>query len=199
MKNDAKSQWSDAKLICYYLDNDNDQDVFAVLCKRYEVRLLQFVTDLVKNSSDAEEIVQDTFVKVSQCLEDLKDAGKLLSWMFSIARQQVQTWARENSKRIKFEPISIVSEQTLHAVAVTEDRLGQQRERDEALLECVLRLAKDLSKQQRAALYHQLKGLKYEGIAEKLGVSVGAVKKLLYHARKRLKEQIPEEVWFYED
>ncbi len=198
MKNDAKSRWSDAELVRHCLDN-NDQDAFKVLHNRYQDNVLRYVTQRVKNSSDVEEIVQDTFFEASKQLKKLRDAEKFLNWMFSIADQQIAIWYRKNQTRIEFEPISDVSEQTLYAATVMADLLDQERVTDDALLEYVLGLVNALPERQRDALRLQLQEFTYEEIADQLEAPVGAVKDLLYRAKKRLEAQVAEAGWLDED
>ena len=183
MRNDAKSQWSDAELIRRYLDN-GDQSAFEILDNRYRARVLAYVTKRVKDLRDTEEIVQDTFVEAHKQLKRLRDAEKLLNWLFSIADQQIKIRHRKNRTLPKLEPISSVSEQTFHDIAGTEEQVAKQRARDDAQWKHLLRLANDLPKRQREAFHLQLQGLKYAQIANKLGTSADAVKHLLYRARK---------------
>ena len=198
MRNDAKSQWSDAELIRRYLDS-GDQSAFEVLDNRYRARVLAYVTKRVKDLLDAEEIVQDTFVEAHKQLKRLREAEKLLNWLFSIADQQIKIRHRKNRTLPKFEPISSVSEQTLHDIAGTEEQVAKQRARDDARWKHLLRLANDLPKRQREALCLQLQEFTYEEIADQLKTSVSAVKDLLYRARKRLEAQIAEAGWPDED
>jgi RNA polymerase sigma-70 factor (ECF subfamily) len=198
MKNDVKSHWSDAELIRHCLDND-DETTFEVLDKRYRVPVLNYISKRVKDRSDAEEIAQDTFLQAYNYLKTLRDAEKFLNWMFSIAGQQIIIWSQKNLTRIEFEPISDVSEQTLYAAAVMADLLDQERAIDDALLEYVRGLIDALPERQRDTLLLQLEGFKYEEIADQLGVSAGAVKHLLYRARKSLEKQVVEVGWPDED
>ena len=188
MKNDAKSQWSDAELIRHCLDND-DETAFEVLDNRYRVRVLDYITKRVKNRSDAEEIVQDAFLEASKQLKKLRDAEKFLNWMFSLAEQRVAGWYRKNQTRIEFEPISDVSEQVLHAAAVMADLLDQERAIDHARLEYVLGLVDALPEPERRMFLLQLDGFSYEEVSDELSISVDVVKHKLYRARKKLREQ----------
>ena len=95
--------------------------------------------------------------------------------------------------------MSSVSKQTFHDIADTEKQVAKQRARDDAQWKHLLRLANDLPKRQREAFHLQLQEFTYEEIADQLKTSVGAVKDLLYRARKRLEAQIAEAGWPDED
>ena len=91
MRADDKSD--DAELIRQILDGD--QSAFSMLCAKYEARLHSYVLKRVTDREDAQEIVQDVFVRVARNLETLKVPEKLLNWMFSIASQLIVARYRE--------------------------------------------------------------------------------------------------------
>ena len=180
------ANWTDAELICRCLGYD--EKAFEVLYNQYKVPLFSFSLKYIDNPLDVEEIVQDTLLKAYQHLETLRDTEQFSSWLFSIAAQRIVAWYRKNRQRIDRELLSCVSEQILQAASVTAYRVAQQDVADRARLKSLLSLIDTLSDSEKTVLRLRLDGLSYEEMANKLGISVAAVKHRLYRAKKKLKE-----------
>ena len=189
MRADDKSD--DAELIRRILDDD--QDAFSALCARYKPRLHSYLfLNFIHNHEDAEEIVQDTFLKVRENLETLKVPEKLLGWMRSIARQRYFAWRRKHGRRLEY--ISFddsIQRQELHEEAsLTAYRVSQQQAVEDELLEIVSRAIDKLPDLDRKVMRCADSGMSYQQIADELGLKVGAVKHRLYRARRKVKELV---------
>lgn len=185
MKADDDS--GDAELIRRILEGD--QNAFSALCAKYEAGLHSYVFKRVRNREDAEEIVQNVFLRVHQYLKDLKQPEKLLNWMFSIAYQRIAGRDRECRGGIEYSSVDGVPE--LHEEAsLTAYRVCQQQAEEDELLEIVSRAIEKLPDLDRRAMLLQQDGMSYREIAHELGVTEAAVKHRLYRARRRVKELV---------
>ena len=183
MRADDKSD--DAELIRRILDGD--QRAFSALCGKYEARLHAYVFKYTHNREDAEEIVQDVFVRVSRNLETLQAPEKLLNWMFSIASQLIVAKYRENRTHLEYTSIDGVLE--LHEEAsLTVYRVSQQQAAHDELLETVSRAIDMLPDLDRKVMRCAESGMSYQRIADELGLSVGAVKHRLHRAKRKVRE-----------
>ena len=182
-KPDDKSD--DADLIRQILDGD--QSAFSILCAKYEVRLLSYVLKRVSNRDDAQEVVQDVFVRVAQNLETLKAPEKLLYWMFSIASQLIVARHRGNRTQLEYTSVDGVSE--VHEGALlTAHRVSQQQADEDELLETVFRAIDMLPSFDRRVILLKQRRKSYREIAQELGVTEAAVKHRLTRARRKVKE-----------
>ena len=188
MKADDDS--GDAELIRRILEGD--QNAFSALCAKYEAGLHSYVFKRVRNREDAEEIVQNVFLRVHQYLKDLKQPEKLLNWMFSIAYQRIADRGRERRGGIEYTPFDDVSGgQMLHEEAsLAVYQVSQQQAEEDELLEIVSRAIENLPDLDRRAMLLQQDGMSYREIAHELGVTEAAVKHRLYRARRRVKELV---------
>ena len=185
MKTDDKA--GDAELIRRILDGD--QNAFSALCAKYEAGLHSYVFKRVRNREDAEEIVQNVFLRVHKHLKDQKQPEKLLNWMFSIAYQRITARGRECRGGMEYSSVDGVSE--LHEEAsLTAYRVSQQQAEEDELLEIVSRTIDKLPDLDRRAMLLQQDGMSYREIAHELGVTEAAVKHRLYRARRRVKELV---------
>ncbi len=87
----------DEELVHQSLD-DEDEGAFEILYHRYEMALLNFFYRRVGSWETAEDLMQETFIKVHTHLGTLRDRKKFSSWMFSIARQLIAAHIRENRR-----------------------------------------------------------------------------------------------------
>ena len=185
MRADDKSD--DARLVRGVLDGD--QHAFSALCAKYEARLHAFVFKSVRNREDAQEIVQDVFVKVSKSLETLQASEKLLNWMFSIASQLIAARFRESRTHLEYTSVDGVLE--LHEEAsLTAYRVSRQQAEQDELLETVSRAIDMLPDLDRRAMLLRQDDMSYREIAQELGVTEAAVKHRLARARRKVKELV---------
>ncbi len=87
-------QRRDAELVRQILTGD--ETAFDALYKRHSPRLYRFITSKIDDRRDAEELVNDTFLKAKEHLHTLQKPEKVLNWMFRIASQLVAGWHRQH-------------------------------------------------------------------------------------------------------
>lgn len=95
---------SDQELVQKYLDGENIS--FQILLTRYKSRIFSFIMSKVKNRDIAEDLFQDTFIKVINSLQKGKynEEGKFLPWMMRIAHNLVIDHFRKQSKMRNVRP-----------------------------------------------------------------------------------------------
>src|SRR5579864_5346921 len=76
-----------------------DRPAFAVLVRRHKTRLYNFVIRQLRHGPAAEEIVQDTFVRVVQNAADFRHASRFSTWLYAIARNLCVDHARKRALR----------------------------------------------------------------------------------------------------
>ena len=185
MRADGKS--GDAELVRRILDGD--QSAFSALCTKYEARLHAFVFKRVHNREDAQEIVQDVFVRVARNLETLKTPEKLWNWMCSIASQLIVARYREKRTHLEYTSVDGVFE--LHEEAsLTAYRVSLQQAEEGAWLETVSRAIDMLSDLDRRVILLKHQHKSYREITQELGVTEAAVKHRLHRARRKVKELV---------
>lgn len=87
--NKKVSALSDQQLLSAYLSGD--KDAISILIERHSKRVLDYIRMMVKNNEVADDIYQETFIKVVRFIDDGRytDNGKFLSWVLRIAHNQV--------------------------------------------------------------------------------------------------------------
>ena len=136
----------------------------------YASDLKRFIISKVKNSAMADDVLQDTFLKIHTNLHTLKDLTKLKSWCFSIARNTILDYWKLNGKTIE----TLVFEED------SETEKSTHTEQD-----CLQGILKGLPKKYRDPLYlSDIKGLKQQEVATQLNQSLSTTKSQIQRARK---------------
>lgn len=173
-----------------------DDGTFEILYHRYEGPLLSFFYRRVGNWETAQDLVQETFIKVHQNLKTLRNPKSFSSWLFSIAHQLIAAHFRENKRKLEIGSLEGNPEAYLVDL---EHRSPIYRIIAKEQMEIVYALAQRLPISEQEVFELKLANPKMmlEEIAEKLQISVSATKVRLYRAKKKvvawLKAEYPGE------
>ncbi|MGC1632525.1 MAG: sigma-70 family RNA polymerase sigma factor [Gelidibacter sp.] len=136
----------------------------------YATDVKYFILTKVKDETVADDLLQETFIKVHTKLDTLKDISKLKAWVFSIARYTVMDYFRSNSL----------------SYAIAEDTVADEDTNPEHTREdCLQGIIKALPKKYRKPLIlFDIQGLKQVQISEELQLPLPTVKSQIQRARK---------------
>ncbi|WP_225034956.1 sigma-70 family RNA polymerase sigma factor [Winogradskyella sp. SM1960] len=138
----------------------------------YADDLKRFILSKVKQASIAEDILQETFIKVHTKLHTLNDDSKLKSWLFSVARYTVLDYFRTTKQELPVEDLEVATTPTTQA----------HSEHD-----CLRGIIKSLPKKYRDPLFlSDIKGMKQQEIANQLHLPLATVKSQIQRARKQI-------------
>ena len=163
---------------------EGDEGAFAELMRVYHAYVCAIVIGIVKNSHDAEEVVQDTFLSAYQSLAQLEDSAKFKSWLAEIARNRARNWLRKQ----RGEVISIdeVGEHLLQTEDSPEERLTRQEQR-----ELISRIMETLPQKDRdIARAFYLEGASYNELTSTHGLSDKAISFRLSRAKQQLSKRL---------
>lgn len=189
LDNDKCQEKTDEELVGLTIQN---QDFFSCLMDRYSEKLTRYIMRISASTrEDAEDLLQEIFVKAYRNLNDFDQTLKFSSWIYRIAHNQVISQWRKTKSRpqvIKFE----ADEDFLKFIANDED-LAQDTERKFASAE-VRELLKRLDKKYREVLVLKfIEGKDYKEISDILKKPLGTVATLINRAKKQLKTIINDE------
>ena len=147
-------------------------------------RIFRYIVSIVRNTAEAEDLTQETFLRAYQRCDSLRNKGAQTAWLYRIATHICLDRLRQYARRSPKE-----SNTDLDEIDVTEpDTLSLQQtlERDE-MSECVQHYLNRLSDSYRAViLLHDMHELTALEIAELLGESLATIKIRLHRARRKL-------------
>ena len=173
---------NDNTLVCRA--QTGDEAAFAALMREHYSFVYAIVKRMVRNSHDAEEVVQDSFLNAYRGLAQLEDATKFKSWLGEIAQNCGRNWLRK--QRGKTLPIDEVSEDMLQTADSSDERLIQQEQR-----ELIHRTMKTLPQKDREiAQAFYLDGASYDELTSKHGLSYNAIAFRLSRAKRQLTKRL---------
>ena len=170
---------SDAAVVRRVLGGD--VEAFGILVERYFDHYVRFAVHLVGNREDAEEVVQDTFVRAYRALGRYEERERFGAWLLRILVNRARTVSAIGRRREKMFPDQVDESLPEAAEAHPADRA--------ALREEVARALSQLGPDQREAfLLHYAEGLSYEEMATITGSGVSALKMRVKRSCERLRE-----------
>ncbi|AWG21557.1 RNA polymerase subunit sigma-70 [Flavobacterium faecale] len=155
-------------------------EAFRKLLFDYQKPLYSHIRNIVLNHDDADDVLQNTFVKVFQHLKNFKGESKLFSWMYRIATNEALTFLNQKAKK------SGISSVELQNKAIDNLKSDSYFDGDEIQLKLQQAIATLPEKQQLVFKMKYFEELKYEQISDILGTSVGGLKASYHHAVKKI-------------
>jgi RNA polymerase sigma-70 factor (ECF subfamily) len=160
------------------------QKAFRVLISEYKERLYWHIRKIVISHDDADDVLQNTFIKVFRGIDHFKHDSKLYSWMYRIATNESITFI---NKRARDRNIDISEIKQELVTNLQSDAWFSGNDIQIILQEAVARLP---NKQQLVFNMKYFDHLKYQEISEILGTSVGGLKASYFQAVKKIENYI---------
>ena len=180
---------TDVELIHLILEGDDT--AFATLVKKYQKHVHALAWRKIGDFHIAEEITQDTFLKVYQKLDTLKNPNQFSGWLYVIATRRCLAWLRK--KRMETESLEDMDTEMIEETAYSEYVAGEKAKVTiQTQREVVKKLLSKLKESERTVMIlHYFGEMTCEEISRFLGVSPSAIKSRLSRARQRLKKEEP--------
>ena len=174
----------DRNLISDLKDSNKRDLAFHVLVKKYQERLYWHIRKIVLSHEDADDVLQNTFIKVLRSIDNFREESSLYTWLYRIATNESLTFIN-SAKRKSFMPLNETSDYLMDNL--TSDPWFDGDEVQLKLQKAILGLPE---KQRLVFNMKYFEELKYDEISEILGTSVGALKASYHHAVKKIEEFI---------
>jgi RNA polymerase sigma-70 factor (ECF subfamily) len=161
---------------------------------QYYAKVRKFVLASVKYEWVADDVVQETFVRIQEKLDSVKDPSRISSWIFRIAYNLCQDHFRQSTKSPTREGISQERMETSKEASIQKEL--EQRQ----MGQCVQNHMNLLPESLRTVLIlYDIMDFSHQEIAEILGTTIENTKVRLHRARKRLKAILEEQCAFEVD
>jgi RNA polymerase sigma-70 factor, ECF subfamily len=158
-----------------------DGRAFHQLVDRHGDRLFRLSVSLIGNSSDAEDVVQETFAGAFKGLRQFEGRASVKTWLTRILFTQAAKWRRDRRRRRDTRPIEPDEAQA----SVPGQTAGV-----EARIDLHAALARLSDEHREVLMLREFEGMAYEEMAEVLGVPRGTVESRLHRARGELREKL---------
>lgn len=174
------------------MDRETPRPVFEDVAEELSGPLRRYLERLVGNRATADDLLQDTLLKIACALPAFEGRSSVKTWAFAIATRVATDHLRRPANRAQ---MAAVDESTV----VMDAEIDQQLVVDE-MNSCVREVVDSLPEDYRTALVlHDLEGLTAAQVAEITGCSLATAKIRIHRARRRLRQALNEECRFYRD
>lgn len=173
-------QVEDSEILLKFGGQKTQNEAFNLLLQKYQQKIYWHIRRLVINHDDADDLVQETFIKVWKNLANFRSDSQLYTWIYRIATNESITFL--NKKKVK-NNISLDDINTELADSLTSSSYFNGDKAQRKLQEAILTLP---DKQRIIFNMKYFDDMKYDEISEVLGTSVGALKASFHIAVKKI-------------
>lgn len=174
----------DKELLALFRDPSTRERSYTSIVRKYQEKLYWHIRRMVVDHDDANDVLQNVFIKVWKGLESFREDAKLYTWLYRIASNESLSFIEQQKKRqaVSFEDVQ----------AGLSDRLKADKDFDANKMEWKLQMAiQQLPEKQRLVFsLRYYDEMPYEDMSRILETSEGALKASYHHAVKKIEEFI---------
>ena len=172
---------------------EGDSEAYGQLVRRYQNKIFRLAQHITQNREDAEDVLQETFLKAYEHLDQFQGNSRFYTWIVRIAVNQalMKLRRRRNDKSVSMDETIDTGEDTIvREIAAWEENPEERLSRGE-LGDILDKAIEELDAPYRSVfVLRDIEELSTEETAEALGLSVPAVKSRLLRARLQLREKL---------
>lgn len=176
----------DIEILQKFRDKNSQNYAFSLLVNKYKQQIYYHIRRIVIDHDDANDITQNTFIKIFENLHLFREDSKLYTWIYRIATNEAIGFLKSKRRRI-FMPFIDVERQLSNALHTSKYFSGDEIQMK--LQQAILKLPE---KQRLVFNMRYYDEMKYEDMAEILGTSVGALKASYHIAAKKIEESVTQ-------
>ncbi|MCA0153428.1 MULTISPECIES: RNA polymerase sigma factor [Winogradskyella] len=170
----------ESEFILRLKDPKSKEAAFRELLQLYKERLYWHIRKIVISHDDADDVLQNTFIKVYRSIDKFKGESKLFSWLYRIATNESITFINKNAKRLQ------INNEEQKTNAIDNLTADVYFEGDEIQLKLQKAIASLPEKQQIVFNMKYFDEIKYKDMADILETSEGALKASYHIAVKKI-------------
>ena len=174
----------DKELLTRFKNEQTRESAYTAIIKKYQEKLYWHVRRMVVDHDDANDVLQNMFIKVWKNLDNFREDSQLYTWLYRIATNESLTFLEQQKKRTS---ASLSDEE-----GYLSNKLVADKDFDGNKLEWKLQLAiQQLPEKQKAVFnLRYFEEMPYEEMSRVLETSEGALKASYHHAVKKIEDYI---------
>ncbi|TAE35442.1 MAG: RNA polymerase sigma factor [Sphingobacteriales bacterium] len=172
----------DALILSKFTDDKTREEAFNLLINKYQQKIYWQIRRIVINHDDADDVVQEVFIKIWKNLASFRQDAQLFTWLYRIATNESLTFIKKKQARnnISLDDLSLKMSESLNT-----DPYFTGNEIEKKLQQALLGLPE---KQRLVFNMRYYDDLKFQEISDILGTSVGALKASYHLAAKKIEQ-----------
>jgi RNA polymerase sigma factor (sigma-70 family) len=186
-------QGGDARLLA--AAKSGESIAFGELFSRYKRRIFHLAQRIMRNHEDAEDVVQEAFQLAFVHLHDFKGGARFSTWLSRIAINVALMKLRKKARKVEIsidehsESDDMSFRDAVTDLAPNPEQDCLRQERSQILREALAELRPNA---RRVLELYELEGRSMKEIAERLGISIPAVKARIFHARPKMRRELDQ-------
>jgi RNA polymerase sigma factor (sigma-70 family) len=177
----------DAEILSKFQDEKTRNEAFNLLLNKYQQKIYWHVRRMVIDHDDADDLVQDVFIKVWKNLLGFRSDAQLYTWMYRIATNECITFLNKKKQKNNVS-LDDMDHELADTLSESDHFTGDQIQ--QKLQQALLTLPE---KQKLVFNMKYYDDMKYEEISQVLGTSVGALKASFHLAVKKIESYLLKE------
>jgi RNA polymerase sigma-70 factor (ECF subfamily) len=179
----------EADLLLVERVQSGDREAFGLLVGKYQRKLLRLVMRLVRDPAEAEDVVQEAFIKAYRALPNFRGESAFYTWLYRIGVNTAKNWLLAHGRRLP--AMSEVGDEEMEGIEdtallrddTTPEGVLMSRQIGAAVQAAVEALPEDL---RIAITLREIEGLSYEEIATVMNCPIGTVRSRIFRAREAI-------------
>lgn len=172
-----------------------DDLAFEELVKRYQGKLYAAVYNMTSNRHDAEDVVQNVFIKAYTALKDFRGGSTFYTWIYRSAINRAINLLRSRGRRqtVSLDDIDAGAERDkTYVELVSKESPVKDADGKEFQIRLNKALMKLSERHRTVVVLHDIQGIEYEELARMLECSPGTIRSRLFYARQKLQKALKE-------
>ncbi len=178
----ALTQHDDAEPLIQFRNLATKESAYTTIIKKYQERLYWHVRRMVVDHEDANDVLQNVFIRVWKALENFKEESQLYTWLYRIATNESLTFLENQKKR------SAVSLSDVESGLSNKIRADKHFDANKAEWKLQLAIQQLPEKQKVVFTLRYYDEMPYEEMSRVLDTSEGALKASYHHAVKKVED-----------
>jgi RNA polymerase sigma-70 factor (ECF subfamily) len=179
------------------MDESTQNLAFETVARELSPALTRYLRHYVSDSTVADDLLQETLVRISHGLGNFEQRSSIKTWAFAIATRVAADYFRQPEHRVKI--VDILDFEDSEELADDESAIDEKLANG-AMNACIREVIDSLPEDYRAALVlHDLEEISARQIAEICDIPISTVKIRIHRGRKRLREALKTQCEFYRD
>ncbi|MDP3009059.1 MAG: RNA polymerase sigma factor RpoE [Methylococcales bacterium] len=169
-----------------------DKSAFDFLVLKYQHKIIQLVNRYVKDSSEAQDVAQEVFIKAYRAISSFRGDAAFYTWLYRIAINTAKNDLVARSRRHSNDQIDIQNAQVVeHALQLQNNDTPETELLNQEIVATIKKAIDDLPEDMRVAItLCEFEGLSYEAIAQTMNCPVGTVRSRIFRAREAIDHQL---------
>ena len=169
-----------------------DKRAFDLLIQKYQHRIVSLVSRYVSDSSEAQDVAQEAFIKAYRAIDRFRGDSAFYTWLYRIAINTAKNWIVAKNRRPPASDIDAVDAEQygisskLKEISTPENELLRE-EIERTVFATIADLPEDL---RTAIMLREMDGMSYEEIATTMDCPIGTVRSRIFRAREAIDEKL---------